>query len=265
MQKLKRLVLYGLILLALITTMLYLLQERLIFLPTKLPQDYAYTFNVEFEELFLETSDGARLNALHFYADNPKGLILYFHGNAGDLSRWGEIVSRFTDFNYDVLVMDYRTYGKSTGKISEKVLYDDAKLFYEHALKNYDESELIIYGRSLGTGIATNLASTSSPKMLVLETPFYSLMDVASERFPYLPTKHFLKYKIPSFEHVQDVEVPIYIFHGTEDEVVSYESGRKLFEAIPHSNKRMFTIENGAHNNLSEFDEYWDKLKIVLD
>ena len=245
--------------------MLYFLQEQLIFLPTKLPQDYNYNFDVKFEELFLETPDGAQLNGLHFYADNPKGVILYYHGNAGDLSRWGEIVSPFTDLNYDVLAMDYRTYGKSTGKISEKVLYQDAKLFYEHLLKKYNENEIIVYGRSLGTGIATNVASVVDCKLLILETPFYSLMDVASERFPFLPTKLFLKYKIPSFEHIQHVNVPIYVFHGTSDEVVSYESGKKLFEAIPHTNKRMFTIENGAHNNLDEFDEYWENLKKILN
>ncbi|MDC6364631.1 MULTISPECIES: alpha/beta hydrolase [Flavobacteriaceae] len=264
MQKLKRIVSYCLFFLALITVMFYFLQEKLIFLPTKLPQDYSYSFQTPFTELFLDTTDGARLNALHFHAENPKGLIIYFHGNAGNLSRWGEIVVPFTDLGYDVLIMDYRKYGKSTGKISEKALYQDASLLYEKAMKDFGHTTIIIYGRSLGTGIASQLASVKNCKLLILETPFYSLKDVADERFPFLPTKYLLKYKIPSFEFLQEVKTPIYIFHGTSDEVVSYESGKKLFESIPHNNKKMFTITNGEHNNLNTFDAYWKNIKAIL-
>jgi len=151
--------------------MLYFIQEKMIFLPTKLPQDYRYSFRHDFEEINLKTDDGFVLNSIHFKQLKPKGLILYFHGNAGDLSRWGNITSFFADKNYDVLVMDYRTYGKSTGKLSEDALHNDAQLFYEYALERYDESDIILYGRSLGTGIATKLAANNNPDRLILETP----------------------------------------------------------------------------------------------
>ncbi len=261
---LKRISLYGLALLFLILAMLYFLQEKLIFLPTKLPEDHVYTFNAEFEELFLSAPDGARLNALQFYAENSKGLILYFHGNAGDLSRWGSIVVPFTDLGYDVLVMDYRTYGKSTGKLSEKALYADAQLFYDYALEKYAAQDILIYGRSLGASIATHLASNNNPKKLILETPFYSLQETAQERFPFLPTKQLLKYKMPSFKFIQKVGEPIRIFHGTKDNVVSYESGKKLFESILHNHKKMYTIEEGGHNNLSDFETYWEGIRKEL-
>ncbi|WP_231562647.1 alpha/beta hydrolase [Muricauda sp. MAR_2010_75] len=233
-------------------------------MPTKLPEDHVYTFNAEFEELFLSAPDGARLNALKFYAENPKGLILYFHGNAGDLSRWGRIVVPFTDLGYDVLIMDYRTYGKSTGKLSEKALYADAQLFYDRALEKYAAQDIIIYGRSLGASIATHLASNNNPKKLILETPFYSLQETAQERFPFLPTKQLLKYKMPSFKFIQKVSRPIRIFHGTKDNVVSYESGKKLFESILHDHKKMYTIEDGGHNNLSDFETYWEGIRKEL-
>ena len=261
---LKKIGRYALALLFLILTMLYFLQEKLIFLPTKLPQDYVYTFNAEFEELFLTASDGAQLNALQFYAENPKGLLLYFHGNAGDLSRWGSIVEPFTDLGYDVLVMDYRTYGKSTGKLSENTLFSDAQLFYDHALEKYAAKNIIIYGRSLGASIATHLASNNDCKKLILETPFYSLQETAQERFPFLPTKQLLKYEMPSFEFIQKVSEPIRIFHGTKDNVISYESGKRLFESIPHNHKKMYTIQNGGHNNLSDFKTYWEGIKVEL-
>lgn len=256
MRKLKRFLLFGVLIISLIVVTFYMFQEKLIFLPTKLPQDHVFTFKANFDEVFIDSPDGARLNALHFYTENPKGLILYFHGNAGDLSRWGEIVQPFVQLGYDVLIMDYRTYGKSTGTLSEDALHSDAQLFYDHALKKYPQSDILVYGRSLGASIATRLASNNNPKKLVLETPFYNLMDVAGERFPFLPLKYVLNYKFTSNEYVQHVNAPIRIFHGTADKVVSYESGKKLFEAIPISDKVLYTIENGEHNNLSEFEAY---------
>ncbi|NAY90990.1 alpha/beta fold hydrolase [Muricauda sp. JGD-17] len=265
MRRLKRVLLLGLSLLFLTSFMLYFLQEKLIFLPTKLPIDHTFSFQQPFKEFFLESSDGAKLNALHFTVDEPKGLILYFHGNAGDLSRWGEIVSPFGEFGYDVVVMDYRGYGKSTGNRSEQVLYNDAQLFYDYVLKHYPESELLIYGRSLGASIATHVASKNKPNKLILETPFYNLLDVAEERFGFLPLKTILNYKMKSNEYIQHVQCPVYIFHGTMDQVVSHESGKKLFESIPHDHKAFFSIKGGGHNNLDEFEAYWQGIKSILE
>jgi fermentation-respiration switch protein FrsA (DUF1100 family) len=264
MRRLKNIakILLGLYILS--TLMLYFFQEKLIFLPSKLPQDYSYSFALPHEEFNLETSDGAVLNGLHFKNEVPKGVILYFHGNAGDLSRWGEIALYFVEKQYDVVIMDYRTYGKSTGKLSPDVLFSDAQLFYDYTLEHYKENEVTLYGRSLGTGIATQLASKNTPKQLILETPFYSLLDVAQSMFPILPVSLFLKYKLPSFEFIQQVSCPISIFHGTSDSVVPYESGKKLYETLLDANKSFFKIEDGDHNNLISFPEYHEGIKKVL-
>ena len=245
--------------------MLTLIQEKFIFLPTQLPEEYSYSFENEFEEFFLTNPDGARLNALHFKTNKPKGVILYFHGNAGDLSRWGEIANRFLDFEYDVIVMDYRGYGKSTGKRSESSLFEDAQLFYEHTAKLFSKDDIVVYGRSLGCSIATHVASKNEIKKLILETPFYNLTDVAQDRFPFLPMKPILKYKLASNEFIKQVKAPIRIFHGTEDRVVVYDSGKRLFEAIPIPDKKMYTIEEGKHNNLDQFQEYWEGIKVELE
>ena len=244
--------------------MLYFLQEKLIFLPSKLPHDFEYSFSRDFEEINLKTEDDVILNAVHFKQVNPKGLILYFHGNAGDLSRWGNITSFFVDKEYDVLVMDYRTYGKSTGKLSEEALHDDAQLFYNYALEQYDETKITLYGRSLGTGIAANLASKNKPNKLILETPYYSLLDVAKERFPFLPLNWLMKYKLLSHVFIQTVKCPITIFHGTDDTIVPYNSGKRLFNAIPHNATKFFTIDRGGHNNLIEFEAYLEGIDEVL-
>ncbi|MBC29912.1 MAG: alpha/beta hydrolase [Muricauda sp.] len=264
MSRLRKFVGWLLAFFVLSLAMLTLFQERLIFLPTKLPKDFQYVFDEDFEEIFLTADDGARLNALHFKADVSKGLILYFHGNAGDLSRWGEIASYFVDKGYDVLVMDYRTYGKSTGKLSEEALYQDAELFYEYALGHYQESDIVLYGRSLGTGLATYLASRNRPKKLILETPFYSLVEVAKEKFPYLPVGSLLRYEFPSYQYVQSLKSPVYIFHGTDDGVVPFASGKKLFNAVPSEEKTFFKIEGGDHNNLIAFSDYHRGIDAVL-
>ena len=214
--------------------------------------------------MFLKTEDGAVINAIHFKTENPKGVILYFHGNAGNLSRWGEITEFFVEKNYDVFVMDYRTYGKSTGKLSEQALYKDAQMCYDYILERYKKTEIIIYGRSLGTGMATYLASNNNPKKLILETPFYSLADVAKGRFSLFPTKKLLKYDFPSYKYVQDVICPISIFHGTDDGVIPYASGIKLFNSMEQKDKVFFTIENGEHNNLVEFEAYHSQLQKIL-
>ena len=264
MRKIKKILQILITAYILITVMLYFFQEKLIFLPTKLPQDYSYSFSHPFDEVFLKAEDGAILNGLHFKKEAAKGAILYFHGNAGDLSRWGEVVTFFVDKGLDVIVMDYRTYGKSTGKLSEKALFSDAQLFYDYAVKFYEPDELILYGRSLGTGIATKLAADNAVQRLILESPYYSLETIASERFPFLPVRWLLKYKIKSFEYIQQVRCPVLIFHGTEDNVVPYASGERLFKALDIKQKKMITIQGGGHNNLAGFEAYLEGIDNLL-
>ncbi len=254
-------VLFGLY--VMIGSALYFFQEKLMFLPTSLEQDYKYQFDYNFEELFLETEDNVTINALHFKVENPKGVILYFHGNAGDLSRWGKITEYFVAMEYDVLVMDYRTYGKSTGKLSENALNKDAQFCYDYLLKQYSEKEVTLYGRSLGTGIASYLASKNQPKQLILETPYYSILDVAEHRFPMFPLKKLLKYHFPTFQYLPQTSCPITIIHGTDDSLVPYSSGKKLSE-LNINNLNFITIEGGGHNNLIEFEGYHKIIKNIL-
>jgi fermentation-respiration switch protein FrsA (DUF1100 family) len=243
---------------------LYYIQEKLIFLPTKLPHDHTFEMQVPFEEIFLKAEDGAMINGILQKAKNPKGVILYFHGNAGDLSRWSTITSYFVEKDYDVMVMDYRTYGKSTGKLSEKALYKDAQMYYDHLLKSYDESDIVLYGRSLGTGLATYLASQNNPRQILLETPYYDLFSVAKKRFPFFPVIHLMSYRFPSHEYIKKVTCPITIFHGTDDYIVPFDSGKRLFDAIGDNEKSFIEIEGGRHNDLIDFEEYHHNIDKAL-
>jgi len=263
MQKFKRFLKILAFLYILITVMLYFFQEKLIFQPSKLEQEYQFSFSEPFKEFSLKTADGAILNALHFKREQPKGVILYFHGNAGDLSRWGEIATFYAQKEYDVVVMDYRTYGKSTGKLGETQLYVDAQLFYDYVLERYPENKVIVYGRSLGTAMATHVASNNNPGKLLLETPFYNLYDAAKYRFSFLPLKLLLRYRFETNKNIQRLQCPLVIIHGTEDTVVPYESGKRLFEEAP-SPKELITIPEGNHNNLVTFPMFQDTIDLAL-
>lgn len=248
-----------------IGTTLYFLQEKLLFLPTTVEKEYQYQFEPTFEELFLQTDENTVINALHFKAENPKGVIMYFHGNAGDLSRWGTIAEYFVKKDYDVLIMDYRTYGKSSGKLSETAFYRDAEFCYEYLKEQYNESEITLYGRSLGTGIATYLASKYWPKQLVLETPYYSMVDVAQRRYPIFPVKKLMSYEFPTFTFLEDVACPVTMIHGTNDNVVPLESAIKLYQSVDNEKVSFTIIEGGGHNDLSNFETYHKVIDKVLN
>lgn len=263
-RKLKKTFIVLISLYLMVGSLLYFFQERLLFLPTVLAQDYEYQFNYPFEELFFKTDENAVINAIHFKLEKPKGVVLFFHGNAGDLSRWGTLAEYFVEKQYDVLVMDYRTFGKSKGKLSEKALFHDAQYCYDYLKDKYNEEDILVYGRSLGTGMATFIASKNNPKLLILETPFYSILDVAQSRFPMFPVKHILKYKLLSYQYVKGIECPILMLHGTKDRVVPYESAKKLFEVSSKKNTTFVTIEGGNHGDLNTFDVYLQQMENAL-
>ena len=263
-QKLRTFALVCIGLYVMIGSSLYVLEEKLLFLPTVLEQDYQFQFKYPFEELFLKPDKNAVINAIHFKVNQPKGVILYFHGNAGDLSRWGIIAEYFVDKQYDVLILDYRTYGKSTGTLSEQALYNDAQFCYNYLKEQYEESQITVYGRSLGSGIATYLGSKNTPKQLILETPYYSIVDVAKQRFPIFPVKQMMRYEFPSYKFIQNVKSPISIIHGTDDLVVPLKSGEKLFSVSKKEITSITIIEGGGHNNLIEFESYHQKINQLL-
>jgi alpha-beta hydrolase superfamily lysophospholipase len=264
MQRALKILIAIVAILILSVTMLYAFQEKLIFLQSTLPVDHTFHFDHDFEEFNLQHPDGAILNGIHFKNEDPKGVIVYYHGNAGTLERWGEIASYFTKYKYDVIVMDYRGYGKSTGQLSEQALYEDAQLFYDFALDRYPEENIIVYGRSLGTGIASNLAASNRPAMLLLETPYLNLTDIASRRFPILPMDRLLQYKFPSNEFIKNVTCPIMILHGTDDKIVPYDSGRALGNLVPEDQLKFVTIPDGKHKNLIEFNEYRAAIESIM-
>ena len=260
----KKIVKIVVILYVMLNVGLYFFQEKLIFRPEKLTHDYAYTFDKEFEEININTDDNSVLNALHFKVENSKGIILYFHGNKGNLQRWGNVVSPFTDYGYDVFVMDYRGYGKSTGKFNEVDMYNDAQFCYDYLKKQYSEKDIIAYGRSLGATFATSIASKNNLRQLILEAPFFNLIGAAKHQYFFIP-KLLLKYKFNTNKYIKKVNCPIMVFHGTEDWITPYEGGKLLLNEATSKEKEFVTIEGGSHNNLMEYELYKEKVKKFLN
>ena len=244
---------------------LYFIQEKFIFMDELLPQEHQFDFSTPFEEVRLTAADGASLHGLHFTHSSPKGLILYYHGNAQSLRRWGKVVQYHHSLGYDVLVMDYRGFGKSTGKRSQEALLNDALLWYEHVAKSYAEDQITVYGRSLGTGLATYVAGKKEPLRLMLETPYHDFKSLAQRYYPVFPVGVALRFNFKSFEYVKEVNCPIYIYHGTEDEVVPYSHGYKLYQQIEPGQAELVTIPGGEHKNLVEFEEFREAVEKVLN
>ncbi len=259
---LKLVIIVSLAYLALLA-LLYVYQERLLFYPEVLPSGYKYSFSHTFEEVSWEV-EGATINALHFKADDPRGAVLYLHGNAGSLRSWGMIASDFLEREYAVLIPDYRGYGKSTGKIrNEEMLLEDALKGYAYLEERYPEHQIIVYGRSIGTGPATYVASLRSPRMLILESPYYSVEDLARKQFPYIPA-FVLKYPLRTDKWISQVSCPVYLFHGTRDEFIPFSNSLRL-EPLIKTEHELYAIEGAGHNDLEHFEDYHEKLAQILD
>jgi len=246
--------------------MLYFFQEKLIFISSKLPQEHQYSFQSEFNELFLRAEDGAVLNGLHFKVKNPKGILLYCHGNAGELDiwgQWGELLAN--RYSYDVVVWDYRGYGKSSGKRMQQPMLDDGYLFYDYCKAYFPEDQIMVYGRSLGGFFATHIAKSKPPKLLVLESTPTALIEIAKDKYPFIPAKWLLKFKFQNTENIASIGVPTFFIHGTDDDLIPFEHGQRLFELSNAETKEFFPIKDANHNDLSSFDEpFFGALDTIL-
>ena len=265
MDKLKIIILVIIGLYIVASILLYLLQEGFIFLDEPLDDNFRFSFDTPHAEVNLDMEDGGRINVLHFTAEDPKGLILYYHGNAGNLAGWGYVAHDFVALGYDVAIMDYRGYGKSTGRRTQKTMLSDAVAVYDHFKRKYSEDKIVLYGRSLGTGIAAYVASKTKPGKLVLESPYFNFTSLVQVHFPVFPAGPSLKFKFRTNQYLRDVECPIYIFHGTEDTVVPFKQGKKLYEGLGSKEASMFVLEGGTHNNLDSYKEYWENLEAILE
>lgn len=240
----------------------YYLQETFLFHPKALAYSYTFKFKDSFQERNIEINKDVTLNMIQFYpsAISRKGMVLYFHGNMENINHYASAAENFLKNGYEVLMPDYPTFGKSTGSLTEKNLYSIANIAYKFACAKYHTDSIIIYGRSIGTGIAAQLASRVNCKRLILETPYTSISDLFSRYLPIYPMNALSHYKLNTSEYLRDVTAPICIFHGTDDHVIPYSNSVELKNSLKPIDQ-FITIEKGTHNNLGSFPQF----HIILD
>ena len=242
--------------------LVYFFQEHVLFFPEKLSDDFNFKFQIPAKERFFRPEEGVVLNALHFTHAEQKPLILYFHGNAGSLRTWGEVAIDFHRLGFEVLIFDYRGYGKSKGSLSEMELLADAQFIYDQVKLEYGEENIIVFGRSIGCGMASFIAANNKPRRLILETPFFNLAGMARTHYPYLPS-FLLRYQFANNKYIAQVSCPIAIFHGTADNVVPFASADRL-RAILKKEDQFVRIDGANHGNLGDFKEYWTRMEKIL-
>lgn len=233
---------------------LYFLQDYILFHPVSLKKSHRYNFSEPHREISIPINSKDTLNLVDFSASGPvtRGVVLYFHGNKKNIGWYHKYIPFFTRHGYNVLMIDYPGYGKSTGKLTEQKLYDWALQVYKLAIKRFPADSIIIYGKSMGTGIAAQLASARDCKRLILETPYYDFPAVISHYLPVYPVRWMLHYQLPTWQYLQQVSAPVSIFHGTKDRVVVHKNSRRL-KPFLKENDEIITIKGGSHNNLFSY------------
>jgi uncharacterized protein len=247
-----------------IVAALYLAQERIIYPGSKLPPDYKFSFDQPFKEVQIAVP-GASLNALHIMQPAPRGLLFFIHGNGGDLSTWTTGADFYRQVNYDLFIFDYRGYGKSTGKIqSEAQLHADVRAAWDAIAPQYRDRNIpiVVYGRSLGTGLAVQLAREVDPALLILVSSYTSLL-AASKRAYAIAPDWILKYPLRTDAIIGEVKSPILMFHGKQDELIPYTDSEQLRKHVRTPSSLLF-VDGAGHNDIHQFPVYLEALAARL-
>ncbi|RED23909.1 hypothetical protein BD847_2987 [Flavobacterium cutihirudinis] len=241
----------------------YFNQVEMIFQSASLPKQHKFEYQSPFEELKIKSFDGVNLNGLLFKAVKPKGLIFYLHGNAGTLENWGSIAKTYTSLDYDIFILDYRSFGKSEGEIeNEDQLNKDISIVYKELCKRYSQNKIIIAGYSIGSGFSTILASENKPKALILQSPYYSFTELSGSRVRFFPD-FMKKFHLETYQYLSKVKAPIYIFHGLEDQLIPVENSIRL-NKILNSKGHLYLLKGQGHIGMNENERFQEQLKVIL-
>jgi pimeloyl-ACP methyl ester carboxylesterase len=252
----------AVLLYAVVLALLWWGQERLLFLPTTLAADHRYVLERDVHERTVDVP-GAQLHALHLKLPAPRGVVFFLHGNAGNLESWFVDLEFFRRANFDLFMIDYRGYGKSSGRIeSETQLHADVLAAWAAVAPEYAGRKRVLFGRSLGTGPAVQLALQAKPELTNLASPYASMRALAAEVYPWVPSA-LLRYPLATDALVARLDTPLLLVHGERDDLIPPHHAEALQRAQPKA--RLHIVAGAGHNDLQVFDEYLAVLRAALD
>ncbi len=246
---------------ALLLALLWWGQERLLFHPQVLPADHRFDLPPDVHETWIAVP-GARLNAMHLRLPQPDGVVFFLHGNGGSLDNWFVNTGFYRRANLDLFMLDYRGYGKSTGRIESQVqLEADVRAAWAGVAPLYAGKKRVIYGRSLGTGLAAMLAADVQPELTVLVSPYFSMAALAREHYPWVPGA-VLRYPLRTDEALPRIQTPVWMAHGGRDTLIPPQHSERLLALVP--NATLLRVPEAAHNDIHQFPAYLDGLAAAL-
>jgi len=255
----------------LLGVMLFLMQERMVFLarlPGRQLEATPRDAGFDYVDVNFETADGISLHGWYVYAHNPRGTVLFLHGNAGNISHRLDSIAIFRELGLDTFIIDYRGYGQSEGKPGEEGTYRDAEAAWEHLVteRGEDPARIVVFGRSIGGGVAAWLATRHKAAALIVESSFTSAVEMAAHLYPFMPVRLISRLQYPVVDYVARAECPVLIVHSRDDEIIPFTMGKELYEAAPAP--KAFIELAGDHNNgfLLSRDRYREELaKFIAD
>ena len=251
---------------ALLALMLYLFQDRMVFLSnlpgrelTASPRDIGLVY----EDVSLTTSDNERLHGWYIPAENSRGVVLFFHGNAGNISHRLDSIRIFHEIGLSTLIIDYRGYGQSTGKTNEQGTYLDAQASWDYLVnrRGISPDRIVIFGRSLGGAIGAWLGAHTTPAGVIIESCFSSGVDMARRLYPFLPAHLLTRLRYPVVDYASQLSSPVLVIHSKDDEIIPFSMGQAIYAAV--SQQKEFLQLRGDHNNgfLISYEDYVAALK----
>lgn len=236
----------------LLGVMLYFMQERMVFLArlpgrelVATPRDAGF----QYDDVSFDTTDGFLLHGWYVNARNPRGTVLFLHGNAGNISHRLDSIAIFHELEFDTFIIDYRGYGQSEGKPGEEGTYRDAEAAWQYLVteRGQDPARIVVFGRSLGGAVAARLATKHEPAALIIESSFTSAVEMAARLYPFMPVRLITRLRYPVIDFVARTTCPILIVHSRDDEIIPFAMGKALYEAAPAP--KAFLELAGDHNN----------------
>lgn len=232
-----------------LVALVYVFQARLIYFPDRGVHATPQARGLAFEAVRLHTDDAVELDAWFVPAEPARGVLLFCHGNAGNISHRLESLAIFHDLGLSTLIFDYRGYGRSTGTPSEEGTYRDAAAAWRYLVENrgIPPNRVVLFGRSLGAAVAIRLAVQQESAALIVESSFTSVPELAAEVYPWLPVRWLVRFRYNNLDRIARLDVPLLVVHSRDDEIIPYHHGRRLFDAA-RGQKQLLEIR-GGHND----------------